>query len=68
MSKKLLSPSRIFAKFICLTFENAGWKKLNQYWENVYFDIGRIYFANVNTIDKKTWQLKHLNVNFVMIK
>ena len=43
MSKHLLSERDICTKFISPAIENAGWNRLTQYLEEVFFTDGKIY-------------------------
>jgi type I restriction enzyme R subunit len=43
MNKKSLSERDICTKFITPAVENAGWDKLTQLLEEVYFTDGKIY-------------------------
>jgi len=43
MNKKLLSERDICTKFISPAIEQAGWNKLTQYLEEVFFTDGKIY-------------------------
>ena len=80
MSKKYLSKKDIYAKLILPTIENAGWNKLTQFLEDVYFTNGKMsgnarstirgvrkrpnYILNINRIPIANIDAKNNKIGF----